>query len=138
MPKYCRHAIANLVIACLAASFTAFSQVQASDAVAKAFSGHQTELFLQDSGKVVRILADDNDGSRHQRFIVETNSGITVLIVHNIDLAPRLDSLSLDEVVSFRGEYIWNAQGGLVHWTHHDPDKKITGGWLLYRGKYYR
>lgn len=60
-------------------------------------------------GKVTRVLADDNDGSRHQRFILEMNSGRTLLIAHNIDLAPRISALRTGDTVSFYGEYETNA-----------------------------
>ncbi|QOY51204.1 DUF3465 domain-containing protein [Candidatus Sulfurimonas baltica] len=42
-----------------------------------------------DSGDVIRVLSDDNTGSRHQRFIIRLSSGQTLLIAHNIDLAPK-------------------------------------------------
>jgi len=51
-------------------------------------------------GTATRILSDDNDGSRHQRFILRLASGQTVLIAHNIDLAPRISSLSTGDTES--------------------------------------
>ena len=48
---------------------------------------------VQGSGTVSRILADDNGGSRHQRYILRLDSGKTLLVAHNIDLAPRVAGL---------------------------------------------
>jgi len=87
------------------------------------------------SGTVTRILSDDNDGSRHQRFILELESGQTLLVAHNIDLAPRVDGLELGDTVSFFGEYEWNNRGGLIHWTHHDPAGQHVEGWVEHNGK---
>lgn len=56
---------------------------------------------------MIRVLADDLDGSRHQRFIVELSSGQTLLISHNIDVAPRIDGLNVGDSVRFNGEYVW-------------------------------
>ena len=42
-------------------------------------------------GTVERLLADDEEGSRHQRFILRLASGQTLLVAHNIDVAPRVD-----------------------------------------------
>ena len=34
---------------------------------------------------------------------------------------PRIADVKVGDTVSFFGEYVWNEQGGLIHWTHHDP-----------------
>lgn len=93
---------------------------------------------VKGSGRVVRILSDDNDGSRHQRFILETGTGQTLLVAHNIDLAPRISSLSTGDIVEFYGEYETNPQGGVIHWTHHDPQGRHVAGWLEHRGQRYQ
>ena len=97
-------------------------------------SGDQVE----GNGIVIRILTDDNDGSRHQRFILRLQSGQTLLIAHNIDLAPRLSSLKEGDAIEFNGEYEWNSKGGVVHWTHHDPDGHHVAGWLKHNGQTYQ
>jgi hypothetical protein len=93
---------------------------------------------FEGEGSVVRVLSDDNKGSRHQRFIVRLASGRTVLIAHNIDLAPRVDGLSAGDTVAFYGEFEDNEQGGVVHWTHHDPAGRHVGGWIRHRGRTYQ
>ena len=99
-------------------------------ALAAAFRDHRSNVEVQGGGTVVRILADDASGSRHQRFVLRLASGQTILIAHDIDIAPRLAPLRLGDGVEFRGEYVYNAQGGLVHWTHHDPSGSHQAGWL--------
>jgi Protein of unknown function (DUF3465) len=93
---------------------------------------------VQGEGVVVKVLSDDNKGSRHQKFILELSSGQTILVAHNIDLAPRISSISPGDTVAFNGEYEWNEKGGVVHWTHHDPDGRHEGGWLKSTGKTYQ
>ncbi len=88
-------------------------------------------------GIVDAVLSDDNDGSRHQRFIVRLGSGHTLLIAHNIDLAPRVP-LRVGDAVRVRGEYEWNEQGGVLHWTHDDPAGSHPGGWIEFEGDRYR
>ena len=80
------------------------------------------------SGTVIKLLSDDNQGSRHQRFIIKQSSGKTLLIAHNIDLAPKIYSLQKGALVKFCGEYESNSKGGVVHWTHHDPSNRHIGG----------
>lgn len=89
-------------------------------------------------GTVVRILDDDDDGSRHQRFILELDAGRTLLIAHNIDLAPRIAGLRVGDRIAFNGVYEWNDRGGVIHWAHHDPQGEHPGGWLRHNGRTYQ
>lgn len=102
------------------------------------FARRQSDVQVRGVGTVVRTLSDDNEGSRHQRFILELPSGHTLLIAHNIDLAPRIDSLRKGDRVEFFGEYEWNERGGVIHWTHHDPKGQHVGGWLKHEGRTYQ
>ena len=105
--------------------------VQSADAqLARAFETHARDLRVQDRGTVSRVLPDDTTGSRHQRFILRLDNGQSILIAHNIDLAPRLEPLRVGDSVAFSGEYAWSAQGGVVHWTHRDPSGRHVAGWL--------
>jgi hypothetical protein len=107
------------------------SAAAANDSVfTGAFEKHARNIQLEGQGTVVKVLPDDNDGSRHQRFIVRLSSGQTVLIAHNIDIAARVSSLNEGDVITFRGEYEWNPKGGVVHWTHRDPDGRHPAGWI--------
>jgi hypothetical protein len=92
--------------------------------------------MIEDAGQVIRILSDDNIGSRHQRFIVRLRSGQTILIVHNIDLAKRVPVRVFDKV-TFKGEYEFNPKGGLVHWTHQCPRNEHEPGWIEHEGVVY-
>jgi hypothetical protein len=104
----------------------------------RAFDQQARDAQVSGEGAVARILSDDTSGSPHQRFVIRLSSGRTVLIQHNIELAPRIDDLNVGDSISFSGEYIWNEQGGLVHWTHHDPAGKHKGGWIKHGGKLFR
>jgi len=89
------------------------------------------------AGRVTRQLPDDNEGSRHQRFILELAGGHSLLVSHNIDLAPRVP-LSDGDRLTIRGRYEWNERGGVIHWTHHDPQGRREGGWIEHGDRRYR
>ena len=103
-----------------------------------AFANHRSNVQVQGGGIVTRVLADDNDGSRHQRFIIQLGSGQTLLIAHNIDISSRIDSLKEGDRVAFNGVYEWNPQGGMIHWTHHDPAGRHLSGWVKHNGRTYQ
>jgi hypothetical protein len=101
-----------------------------SDAIASAFKEQKSGVAVAGEGVVSKTLPDDNDGHRHQRFLLRLASGQTVLVAHNIDIAPRLAPLAAGDLVLFKGIYEWNAKGGTIHWTHRDPGGRHAAGWL--------
>lgn len=103
-----------------------------------AFDNKKSNLWLAGSGDIVKILPDDNKGSRHQRFLIKVNPTQTILIAHNIDLADRVANLQLGDMIQFYGEYEWNEKGGVVHWTHHDPAGEKSGGWIKHNNITYQ
>jgi hypothetical protein len=108
-----------------------------SGVVETAFAEERSGLWVKVQGRVTRLLDDDRDGSRHQRFILELDSGHTVMVAHNIDLAQRVPLQNNSQLV-VSGRYEWNARGGVIHWTHHDPEHGRTGGWIEFNGTVYR
>jgi len=109
-----------------------------NDALFQAIADRRSDVWVEGKGVVVKVLPDDKKGSRHQRFVLEIEGGGTILIAHNIDLAERIPSLEKGDIVAFRGEFEWNAKGGVVHWTHHDPGGRKKGGQLQHQGRVYR
>ncbi len=115
-----------------------FGQLHANDTVLQqAYQSQQSDIQVQGFGQVAKVLPDDNDGSRHQKFILKLNSGQTLLVAHNIDLAPRIPDLKVGDSVEFYGEYEWNKKGGVLHWTHKDPQNRHAHGWLKHNGQVY-
>ncbi len=109
-----------------------------SNSLQKAFKNRRSDFQIQDGGTVIKNLPDDLKGSRHQKFILKNKTGETVLVAHNIDLAPKIKNLKKGDRVDFYGEYEWNPRGGVVHWTHHDPKGRHISGWLKHKGKTYQ
>lgn len=104
----------------------------------EAYQAKKSDVFIEDQGTVAKLLPDDNKGARHQKFLVKINSGQTLLFAHNIDLAARIDNIKVGDTVIFRGEYVYNPKGGVIHWTHHDPKNQIAGGWIKHENQEYR
>ncbi|NNC54097.1 MAG: DUF3465 domain-containing protein [Pseudomonadales bacterium] len=104
----------------------------------RAIDEQEFEVWLDELGfDVVKILRDDLEGSRHQRFLVSEDGLPTLLVAHNIDLAPRVP-LEEGDRVFVRGRYEWNNKGGVLHWTHHDPKGRREGGWVRHQGRTYK
>lgn len=133
------------LVLCFSLAFTKCSGTQSletvetdNSSILQAFEKHESNVQVRGGGSVSRILTDDNSGLKHQRFIVRLVSGQTVLIDHNIDLAPRVADIKVGDRIEFSGEYVWNEQGGLIHWTHRDPKGNHTAGWLRHNNVIYQ
>jgi hypothetical protein len=106
-------------------------------AIEQAFEARKSDVQLGGHGIVIKLLKDDDKGSRHQKFLVKINAQQTLLFAHNIDLAPRIPLQAGDEI-SFYGEYVYNPKGGVMHWTHHAPQGDHEAGWVVHNGKKYQ
>ena len=112
--------------------------VTGNAAVERAFAEHSSGIEVTAQGSVTRLLSDDTGPSgTHQRFIMQlAGSAQTLLIDNNVDIGKRVPLATRDDVV-VHGEYVWNDQGGLIHFTHHDPAHTHEDGWIELKGIRY-
>lgn len=87
---------------------------------------------------VVKVLRNDNKGARHQRWIVQIENGVTITIIHNIDIAEKVP-LAVGDSVEVAGELIYGdrKKDPILHWTHEDPKGKRIAGYVVHNGERY-
>lgn len=87
---------------------------------------------------VVKLLRNDNKGARHQRWIIQIENGVTITVVHNIDIAEKIP-LSVGDTIEVAGELVFGdrKKDPLLHWTHEDPRGKRIAGYVILNGKRY-
>jgi hypothetical protein len=83
------HTIKTLLLMLTLTLFPFSSFAGGNQAIATAYKNRTSDVQVGGSGVVAKVLPDDNKGSRHQRFILRLSTGHTILIAHNIDLAPK-------------------------------------------------
>jgi len=107
-------------------------------AIVADFHSHRSNVEVTADGTVVRLLPDRiSSTGTHEQFIIKlTSQDLTVEIEHNISIAMRVPVAEGDHVI-VHGEYIWTAKGGLIHFTHHDPQGTHEGGYIEDNGKTY-
>ncbi|HEY6202381.1 MAG TPA: DUF3465 domain-containing protein [Candidatus Limnocylindria bacterium] len=108
-------------------------------AVERDYAEKRSTVEVTAQGVVTRVLADDSGPSGvHQRFIIRlAGSTQTVLVDNNLTVGQRAPVLQGTDVL-VHGEYVWNDQGGLIHFTHHDPAHTHEGGWIELSGVRYQ
>ena len=122
------------------ATASAWGPVYDADEVRAAMQRQESKVMVLVTMPVVAVLPDDNEGSRHQRFLLGLRDKVgehdSVLVAHNIDLAPRAP-VERGDMITVYGQFEWNDRGGVIHWTHHDPKKWREGGWIEVDGERY-
>jgi Protein of unknown function (DUF3465) len=97
---------------------------------------HRMNTEVTGKVKVYKLLQEDDEGLKHERFLVMLSDGTTVLVAHSLDKAPLVPVSPEDEII-IHGEYVWNQKGGVIHWTHHSDSPRHEGGWIDFKGKRY-
>jgi hypothetical protein len=114
------------------AALTGLAQIM--DAV----TNRRTGITVQHWGTVERTMSDDQGAAgKLQKFVLALENRHTLLVAHDVDVAPRVP-LAIGDRVEFRGRYDWNGAGGLIYRTHHDPQMIFEDGWIRHNGKVYR
>ena len=106
------------------------------DRIAEAFVQRKSNIFVTVKATVLRALPDAEVGGHFQKFLVRLESGHTLMVSHNVDLAPRVPVVE-GAPMRIRGEYDWSDIGGVIHWTHRDPAGERDGGWIEFKRYVY-
>ena len=105
----------------------------ADNSLRDAFARQARNVPVEITAVVTKLIKDDREGLQHQRFLISA-AGLTILVAHNTDLAPRVP-VRVGDTIRIRGEYVWNEQGGVLHWTHRDPRGRHAAGFIDVRGQ---
>ncbi len=105
--------------------------------IVNAVSSRQSQFYVEGGQLVVTsVLPDDVTGLPHQKWEASLSDGSTVMIVYNSNMGEHIP-VELGKTFSVGGQFIWTAQGGLVHWVHADPKHKRPDGYVMFDGVVY-
>jgi len=129
---------ASLLLVGCGSSAPAPSTAADDAAVAADFQNQRSQVEVTADGIVVGTFPDRASSTgRHEQFIIRlTSQNLTVEVEHNISIGKRVPVKEGDRVL-VHGEYIWNGQGGLIHFTHHDPQGTHQNGYIVDNGTTY-
>lgn len=113
------------------------SQIRDDSDIVRAVNDQRRVDFVEGGGlTVTKLLPDDNNGLKHQKWMVRLSNGFTMQAVYNSDLCPRVP-LKVGDVIAMGGQFIWTKGGALLHWLHHDPKGRRPDGFVFVNGKFY-
>lgn len=129
------HIVYDPLVATSSIGGAATNRVEEGASQALQFISHSQ---VQGEGEVVVILGDSVTNTTPQKFMVRMSSGKMLLIEHNTEVAPPVESLELGDEVVFCGEYTYDIDGDVVRWTHKDPAARHVAGWIRHNGRTYQ
>ena len=102
--------------------------------IERAIALRESGIAVTVDATVEKTLRDDQEGDRHQRFLIRLPNGRKLLVAHNIDLAERVD-VAPGDPIRVHGQFEWNERGGVLHWTHRASRGDHPGGWIEVGGR---
>lgn len=90
-------------------------------------------------GTVLGILGTRGGPSgEHEGFLLKLNEQCDLLlrVETNVDITGPVP-LQTGEVVTVKGQFEDDPEGGVIHWTHHDPSGRHVSGYVEADGKIY-
>lgn len=104
----------------------------------KANRDRRTVRFVRAANlTVTKLMPDDNDGSRHQRFYAKLSDNSEVYIVYSLEYGRVRVPVNVGSIIGVGGEYRWTKFGGLLHWVHEDHRDQRPDGYVEVRGVRY-
>lgn len=102
-----------------------------------AFEQGRTGVWVSGHGIVAQLIGDETvSGERHQRMVVNVDGRLDLIVRHSTEQSERIP-VAQGDTVAFQGRYEWSGRGGVVGFTHHDPEQPGDGGWIRYQGTTY-
>lgn len=136
-------ALGSIALAVSTGCAPAHSQGDAHNAaVYDAWRAARSHVEVTAEGTIARVLGTRAGPSgAHEGFLLHLagagGRGLTVRVEDNVALTGAIP-LAEGEHVEVRGEYIFDARGGIVHYTHRDPRGRHAAGYVLAGGKLYQ
>lgn len=130
-------ALLLLLAGCVAAP----SSSAGNAALYDAWRTQRSHVEVTASGVVARDLGTRSGiRSPHEGFLLHLSGasgrGLTVRVEANVDFTGPLPIIAGAPVV-VRGEYEFDARGGVIHYTHRDPRGRHPDGYIELQNKRY-
>jgi hypothetical protein len=104
--------------------------------VKASWENKEFNVLVEVTGRVALVLPDEHYVTVSQQFLMDLENGHRVLVSHDLKAASRVP-VAVSNTVKVRGEFDWTPDGGIIHWTHKDPDGTREGGWIELAGTRY-
>lgn len=92
--------------------------------------------MLSVKGVITHVFPEIDSGKSYQKFIVQIDKDLSVVVFHNTEQGSKIDALAVGEIIEVYGQYQWSEDGGIVRLTHQSLGHQA--GWVNYKNRLYR
>lgn len=117
-------------------SFPGYKVDGGAAVVEKAFYDKQSDLMVEVTGEVIRVIDQAKNNPKHQEFQMRLPTGQLLLVVHRNDSNEWIP-LAANDMVVVRGRYLWSEMGGIIRDTQRDSSMERMHGWVKHKGERY-
>jgi hypothetical protein len=114
------------------------SLLQGAEHIEFLYQQQRGSVLVSSVGRVTKVLENQTTPYPAQLLLLRLSSGRKLLIKHNIEKAKPLPVVQVGEMITFKGSYSWNPQGGMILSTHEQTETPKRSGWLKYKGDIYQ
>jgi len=107
-----------------------------TERITSAWHKKSSNLLVEVDARVVLLLPNRDDIKKLQRFLVELENGHRLEVAHDLELSENVP-VGVSSLIRLKGEFDYNENGGLIHWTHADPAGNRDGGWIEHNDMRY-
>ena len=104
--------------------------------LADAYLNKKSGMMAEVQGQVTRLIMDEEESARVQKFVICAISGQSRLVTHDLSRSDRVP-VAIGDKVMVRGEYVWSEPGGTLICPTRDNGSGGRNGWIEHKGERY-
>jgi hypothetical protein len=136
-----RYRTLALAIALLAGAACSGQTEQPNNAqVCSLYASGSSGVEVIAQGTVLGVLGtNEGPSGEHEGFLLglKQDCDLMLRVETNVDITGPVP-VQDGQVVTVKGQFEDDAEGGVIHWTHHDPSGRHVAGYVEIAGKLYQ
>lgn len=113
-------------------------QITDDSDLVRAVRSQKAQFYIEAGNLVVtKLLPDDRNGLKHQKWEARLSNGEVIQVVYNSDMGDRVP-VKIGDKFGVGGQFVWGRQRmGVMHWLHEDKREKRPDGYVFFNGTVY-
>jgi hypothetical protein len=128
-----RNRAAALLALAVAAACNSRPEQPDNGSICRAYTQQASRKEVIAQGTIVDVLGEsEGRGGEHEGYLLKLDGDCDLLlrVETNLSITGPIPIRRREQVI-VKGEYEYDAEGGVLHWTHHDPSARHVAGYVV-------